>query len=318
MLIDEIKITVRAGHGGPGKVHFDGNGPDGGNGGKGGDVYITVTSDLKALNQFSADPEVTAENGQPGMSHRSFGKKGQDKTITLPVGTSITDQDSGQTWELTQTDQTILICKGGRGGRGNLEFKSSKNRSPDYAQPGLEGDFKKLKLNLRFIAEYGLIGLPNAGKSSLLNELTNSKAVVAAYPFTTLEANLGVMGRSVIADIPGLIEGASHGKGLGTGFLKHIEKVKVLLHCIASDSPDVLKDYLTINQELQKYNPDLLTKPRLILLTKTDLLALNGASGEVGINDQVSKLKSLKFPIYPVSIYNPESIKKLTAAFSEL
>lgn len=310
MLIDEVDITVRAGHGGAGKASFDGKGPDGGNGGKGGDVYITVTSDLKALNQFSSDNEVVALDGAPGRSRHSHGKKGEDKTVTLPIGTTLTDEDSGEAIELLDLEQKILICRGGLGGRGNLEFKSSKNRSPSYAQPGLPGEFRKFKVVLRFIADLGLIGLPNAGKSSLLNVLTNAKAAVGAYPFTTLEANLGAFGAKIIADIPGLIEGASGGKGLGVNFLKHIEKVKMLLHCISAESEDVIFDYETVNQELKKFDPSLLDKQRIILLTKTDLV-----SGEI-VKDQIKKLSVLDVQIYTVSIYDQESIENLKRLLS--
>jgi GTP-binding protein len=305
MLIDDVDIVIRAGHGGAGKVSFDGRGPDGGNGGRGGDVYIHVTSDLRALNQFSSEKNHSAEDGQPGSNRRSEGKKGQDLSLTLPLGTTLTDKVTGETFELTDVNQEILICKGGLGGRGNLEFKSGRNRSPNYSQPGLEGKKRQLKVILRFIAEYGLVGLPNAGKSSLLNELTNAKAVVGAYPFTTLEANLGAFGHKVIADIPGLIEGASGGKGLGTKFLKHIEKVRMLLHCISAESADVLADYHAISAELEKFNPELTKKDRLILLTKTDLVDKKTQSA------QIKKLTPLKHPIYPVSVYDSESIEKL-------
>lgn len=308
MLIDEVDITIRAGHGGAGKVSFDGRGPDGGNGGKGGDVYITVTSDLLALNQFSSAKDVSATNGMPGSSKRSYGKRGPDVVLVLPIGTTLTEKDTGASVELISLNQNILICKGGLGGKGNLEFKSSKNRSPDYAQPGLAGEFKKFNVVLRFIADYGLIGLPNAGKSSLLNELTNAHAAVAAYPFTTLEANLGAFGQKIIADIPGLIEGAWRGKGLGMNFLKHIEKVKMLLHCISVESEDVVADYDIVNQELEKFNPELITKNRIILLTKADLVDRKVMDGKI------KKLTRLKHPIYPVSIYDSQSIEKIKQA----
>jgi GTPase len=311
MLIDAVNITIRAGHGGAGKVSFGGDGPDGGNGGRGGDVYLHVTSDLKALNQFSAKTHLSASDGEPGSNRRSSGKKGQDLVLTLPLGSTLTDMDSGESVELTNLSQNILICKGGLGGRGNLEFKSSRNRSPDYAQPGRAGEYKKFKVVLRFIADFGLIGLPNAGKSSLLNELTNAKAATAAYPFTTLEANLGAFGSQIIADIPGLIEGASRGRGLGTNFLKHIEKVKLLLHCLAADSLDILADFNSVNHELELFNPELPKKPRIILLTKTDL-----ANDKI-INNQKIKLSQLGYPVFPVSIYNLESIEKLKFALGQ-
>jgi len=312
MLIDEVDITIQAGHGGAGKVSFNGRAPDGGDGGKGGDVYISVTSDLKALNQFSGNKDVVAEDGRPGMVRGSSGKKGQDVAVLLPIGTTLTDMDNNKSVELISLNQNILICKGGLGGRGNYEFRSSKNRSHDYAQPGLAGEYKRFKVVLRFIADYGLVGLPNAGKSSFLNELTNANAAVGAYPFTTLEANLGAFGQKIIADIPGLIEGASKGRGLGIKFLKHIEKVKMLLHCISCESEDVISDYETINQELEKYNSKLIDKKRIILLTKVDLV-------DRGILDEkIKKLTPLKHPIFPVSIYDQESIERVRGTLNSI
>ena len=306
MLTDEIQVTFQAGHGGSGKVSFGGHGPDGGNGGKGGDIYVTVTSNLYALNQFSTQNQIQATDGEGGAKRRLHGKKGQDTSVSLPLGTTLTDIETKESVELTSLDQNIKYCHGGLGGRGNFEFKSATNRSPEYAQPGLPGECKKVKLTLRFIADYGLVGLPNAGKSSLLNELTNANSAVGAYPFTTLEANLGACGTKIIADIPGLIEGASSGKGLGTKFLKHIEKVKVLLHCISSESTDVLADYKTINTELEKFNSELVKKDRIILLTKSDLV------DSKTLTTQIKKLKALKYPIYPVSIHDLDSIDTIT------
>lgn len=304
MLIDDVNIVVQAGHGGAGKVSFGGNGPDGGNGGKGGDVYIRVTSDLKALNQFSAKKKIVAPDGEPGSSRRSFGKDGNDVVITLPLGSTVADI------ELTNLDQEIKICKGGLGGRGNLEFKSATNRSPMYAQKGLPGESRELRIILRFIADFGLVGLPNAGKSSLINELTNANAAIGAYPFTTLEANLGAFGNKIIADIPGLIEGASRGRGLGTKFLKHIEKVKMIMHCISSESEDVLADFQAVDQELKKFNPELMAKKRIILLTKTDLVDLKN------ITQKIKVLKTLKYPVYPISIHDLDSIEKIKLVLS--
>lgn len=305
MLIDEVGITLKAGHGGAGKSSFGNFGPDGGNGGKGGDIYISVTSDLRALNQFSAISKIEASDGESGTRNRSSGKGGKDEEIILPIGCVLTDQDSGEIFELIDLHQKILICKGGKGGLGNFEFKSSKNRSPKYAQPGLAGEFRKFNVVLKYLADFGLIGLPNAGKSSLLNQLTNANAKVGAYPFTTLEANLGVLDQKVIADIPGLIAGASQGSGLGIKFLKHIEKVRLLLHCIAADSADVINDYQTINTELASFSPDLIAKPQVILLTKVDL----ATPQQVKIQKRL--LAKFKKPISEVSIYNPQSIQNL-------
>lgn len=311
MLIDDVTITVRAGHGGAGKVSFDGHGPDGGNGGRGGDVYISSTSDLRALNQFSVSPKVIAQDGAPGTSRRSGGKDGQDTHVVMPIGTTLTDTDTGETWDFVTTGEEIKIAKGGLGGKGNLEFKSGKNRSPMYAQPGLPGVSRKLHVVLKYLADFGLVGLPNAGKSSLLNVLTRANAEVGAYPFTTLEANLGAMGTKIIADIPGLIAGASQGKGLGIRFLKHIEKVRLLLHCIAVDSPDVLADYHTITKELGSFSPDLLTKERVILLTKTDL------SDAESISKQLELLTSLHHPVHLVSVHDSDSVTRLKSLLTD-
>lgn len=259
MLVDEITIKISAGHGGAGKfapIKAFKSAYHPGDGGRGGDVYVTTTSDLSALNRFVGVTQIKAGDGEPGGANNSTGKSGKDIEITVPVGTSVNDL------ELDNLGQRVLLCKGGLGGRGgNLR-----------AQAGLPGESITARLVLKLIAKYGLIGLPNAGKSTLLNGLTNANAQVGAYPFTTLEPNLGVYNGQIIADIPGLIEGASDGKGLGIRFLKHIEKVSLLLHCIASDSQDVLKDYQTVNAELEKFGHGLIDKPQIVVLTKTDLV----------------------------------------------
>lgn len=321
MLIDEVEVTFQAGKGGPGKISFypgQKSGPDGGNGGKGGDIYIRAVNDLNLLNQFSAKKLISAEDGKPGERNRKFGKDGQDLEIILPVGVTLIDKQTSESIELNKEGERVLLCKGGKGGKGNFEFKSSTNTTPKYAQPGLLGQEKHFKISLKLIADFGLIGLPNAGKSSLLNELTNAKARVAAYPFTTLEPNLGVFDNpsassgqgKIIADIPGLIEGASLGKGLGIKFLKHIEKVSLLLHCIASDSVDPVRDYKTVLNELKKFNPNLLTKPQIILLTKTDLIKM------AEIDKKIKLLSKLKFKILPVSIYDYSAITHLRSALA--
>ncbi|MDO8618966.1 MAG: GTPase ObgE [Candidatus Daviesbacteria bacterium] len=306
MLTDEVEIIIQGGKGGPGHVSFIGRygGPDGGDGGRGGDVYVKVTSDIYALNRFVSQSEFKAENGQTGRSANRSGLAGKDLTIEMPVGTFITDQFGIET-ELRELNKVILLAKGGLGGRGNSFFKSSANTTPRYSQPGLPGEEKKLNLKLKLIADFGLIGLPNAGKSSLLNEFTNADAKVASYPFTTLEPNLGVIKGKVLADIPGLIEGASEGKGLGHRFLKHIEKVSVILHCISSESADPLQDYEIVHQELEKYNPELIKKQEIIILTKSDL----GEAKELA--KKVKILKKFKKKIIPVSIHDWDSLQAL-------
>jgi len=261
MLVDTAEITIRGGHGGAGMPKKI-KGPDGGNGGRGGDVYVKTSSNINLLNQFSEKDVFVAENGGMGGRNNKTGKQGKDIEILLPAGTGIIDKKSREVLiELTKPGERILICRGGRGGWGN----SLENQ-------GGRGEEKKVILSLRLIADLGIIGLPNAGKSSLLNELTNAKAETANYPFTTLEPNLGVFEGKCLADIPGLIEGASGGKGLGIGFLKHIEKVSVLLHCISCESQDALKDYKTVRQELSSFNKELTEKPEIVILTKTDLI----------------------------------------------
>jgi GTP-binding protein len=294
MLIDRAEITVRAGHGGAG-MYNKLKGPDGGNGGRGGDVYVMGSSNINLLNQFSEKDVFVAGNGAMGARNNKTGKDGADITIPIPVGTGIYDRKTSELlWDINKVAEKILICKGGRGGFGG-----------ETAELGAKGEEKKIILNLRLIADFGLIGMPNAGKSSLLNELTNAKAETANYPFTTLEPNLGVFEGKVLADIPGLIEGASKGRGLGTAFLKHIEKVSVLLHCISCEAPDVLKDYQTVRKELADFKPLLSKKKEVIILTKTDT-----------VDSRVVQKLEKKFEdesktILSVSIYDYQSLEEL-------
>lgn len=307
MLIDEVDIVIKPGHGGPGKVSFrgkKGGGPDGGNGGKGGDIFVEVTSDLYALNRFVSKKVLDAPNGEPGGSNEKSGSNANDLILIMPIGTFITDGE-GKEIELDELGKKVLLAEGGLGGKGNAFFKSPRNTTPRYAQPGLRGEEKKLNLKLKLIADFGLIGLPNAGKSSILNELTNATAKIGDYPFTTLEPNLGMLNNKVLADIPGLIEGASEGKGLGHKFLKHIEKVKLLLHCISSESENPVKDYKIIQKELKEYSPALLEKQEIILLTKSDLI------DKKDLDKKLNSLAKTKKQIIPVSIHNWESLQSL-------
>ncbi|EKE05942.1 MAG: GTPase ObgE [uncultured bacterium] len=302
MLLDKIDVTFCAGNGGNGKVSFKklGRGPDGGNGGRGGDLFVTTTGDLTVLYQFSKKVVLAAENGIPGGDNIRSGGKGEDLTIILPVGTELINRGTGQILlELTKVGQTVKLLKGGDGGHGNWEFRSARNTTPMKAQKGFPGEIMNLTLNLKLIADYGLIGLPNAGKSSLLNELTNSNAKIGNYAFTTISPNLGVINGKVVADIPGLIEGASEGKGLGINFLKHIEKVKVLIHCIDATSDNYARDYKIVRNELKKYNPEMLRKKEIILLTKSDL-----------VNETRYLPAGIKNAI-PVSIHDIDSINKV-------
>ncbi len=311
MLVDNIPLIVKAGNGGDGAATFLRNestargGPDGGNGGNGGNIYFQGSNNINDLREFRYKKKIVAEGGIPGKHKKLFGKNAEHLTIYLPLGTRVTDTASGKVIEITDINKPFLIAKGGKGGRGNTEFKSATNQAPRYAEKGTMGEEKKLYLELRLIADVGLIGLPNAGKSSLLSVLTNATPKIGAYAFTTLEPNIGMMNKYAIADIPGLIEGASKGKGLGVEFLKHIEKTKVLVHCIDSSSEDVQKDYSTVRNEFEQYNTSLLDKPEIILLTKTDLT-------DETITKKNSKILEKKNNrVLTCSIYDPENLDLL-------
>ena len=303
MLVDEVYIKVMAGQGGAGKcgpVKVFKSANTGGDGGRGGDVYVSTTSDLSALNKFVGIREIKAGDGGRGGENNRTGKNGTDVEIVLPMGTSIVNTETKNiVMELNEPGQRFLLCKGGLGSRGaNFRPKA-----------GLLGQAIKAKFILKLIAKYGLIGLPNAGKSSLLNELTNAKAEIGAYPFTTLEPNLGVINGQIIADIPGLIEGASMGRGLGIKFLKHIEKVSLLFHCIASDSSDVAKDYLGVTSELKKFGEHLVDKPEVIVLTKTDLVT------DSVFKSHIKNLSKFNRQIVAVSIKDPDSLTSFKKSF---
>jgi len=307
MLIDEVRITIKAGDGGDGAAHFYNDafrpkgGPDGGIGGDGGSVFFVAVSDITKLNQFRHAKVYSAGRGEQGGHNNCTGHNGEDLIIEVPVGTLAT-YDNGTSIELTEIGQKVLMARGGSGGRGNVCFKSSTNQTPMEKELGFKTQTKQLFLQLKLIAQIGLIGLPNAGKTSLLNELTSANARVANYSFTTLEPNLGVMKNGlIIADIPGLIEGAATGKGLGDKFLKHVERTSLLIHCIAADSADPLKDYQTIRQELANYSSALAKKPEIIVLTKSDTLEPK----------EITKIqKTVKAQIV-TSIIDTDSIKKL-------
>ncbi|KKR34243.1 MAG: GTPase CgtA [Candidatus Gottesmanbacteria bacterium GW2011_GWC2_39_8] len=307
MLIDELTITFKAGDGGRGKMSFyhkEKAGPDGGNGGDGGNLYVTGISDIMALDRFGGKPEFSAEDGNPGESNQKSGRNGKDRTIELPIGTVISDLDTGDTFEIIRVGQTFLLCEGGRGGKGNYDLRSSRLTTPKFAEPGTPGVVRRVNLSLKIIADFGLIGLPSSGKTSLLNALTNAHGKVAAYPFTTLSPNLGVYNHKIIADVPGLIEGAAKGRGLGDKFLKHIERVKEIFHCISVESDDPAKDYQVIRKELEEFSPVLKEKKERILLTKIDLV------DEKIWMEKIEELKKLG-TVIPISIYIPETLVPL-------
>jgi len=276
MLIDDVKIKVRAGSGGRGAVAFNSGkmslGPTGATGGKGGDIYLGGVSDLGALIQFRYKKEITAKNGGHGKPQFNDGADGEDIILKVPTGTVVHDLTRGQDLEIMAIGQRLLIAKGGKGGKGNFKFRSSVNTSPTEFQEGLPGEEIELRLELKLIADVGFVGLPNVGKSSLLNELTNAQSKVSNYPFTTLDPNLGVYYELILADIPGLIEGASFGKGLGIKFLRHIERSRIIVHLLDITSRDPIADYKNIRQELKLYNSVLLKKPEIIAVNKVDTI----------------------------------------------
>lgn len=311
MLIDNVTITVTGGKGGNGRVSFRRTpqtakgGPDGGNGGNGGSIFLQGIDDILALRNFQFKKEIHAEEGVPGGKQKQFGRNGMDTVIRLPVGTLVTDENSSEQIEILNETDKILIAKGGIGGKGNDEFKSATNQTPRYAEKGTLGEVKVLHLELKLIADVGFIGLPNAGKSSLLSVLTNAHPKIANYPFTTLEPNIGMLGTIALADIPGLIEGAHEGKGLGIQFLRHVEKTKMFFHCISVENEDVARAYKTVREELQQYNSKLLDKEEIILLTKVDLIT------EKEIKEKVKELKKTKKQIIPFSLYKEKDIENL-------
>lgn len=293
MFIDHVEIYVRSGKGGDGMVHFRREkfipmgGPDGGDGGRGGDVIFEVKHTLNTLSSFRQNQKFKAEDGIKGGPSQMSGRAGKDLVIYVPPGTILFDAETSEIiGDLTQTDQRLTICKGGRGGRGNQHFATSRNQAPRTAEKGAPYEEKRLRLELKLIADIGLIGVPNAGKSTLLSVLTNAKPKIAPYPFTTLEPNLGVaeidINTSVVlADIPGLIEGASQGAGLGHDFLRHVQRTRVLIHLLDGLSEDPFADYSQINSELALFDPNLAKKPQLIALNKIDQPEVQERLGDI-------------------------------------
>jgi len=282
MFTDQVEIHVRSGKGGDGMVHFrrekfvPRGGPDGGDGGKGGDLIFEVKPTLNMLSSFRPNQKFKAEDGVNGGAAQMTGRNGKDLIIPVPPGTIIFDADTDELiGDLTEPGQQLTICKGGRGGRGNQHFATSRNQAPRTAEKGEPFEERHLRLELKLIADIGLIGVPNAGKSTLLSVLTNARPKIAPYPFTTLEPNLGVAEidintRVVLADIPGLIEGASHGAGLGHDFLRHVQRTRVLIHLLDGLSEDPIADYSQINSEISLFDPNLGKKPQIVALNKID------------------------------------------------
>ncbi|HEY4487459.1 MAG TPA: GTPase ObgE [Candidatus Paceibacterota bacterium] len=306
MLVDDIILRLEAGHGGNGAVAFNKvrlmQGPTGGDGGRGGNVYFEGVSDINALARYASRKTIRAESGKNGRGQFIDGKNGEDFVIHAPAGTRITNLDTAYTKEIENVGDRILAAGGGVGGRGNFKFRSSINTTPKEAEEGLPGDVANYRLELLLIADVGLIGLPNAGKSSLLNELTAARSRVGSHAFTTLEPHLGSYYGLIIADIPGLIEGASIGKGLGVKFLKHIERTKTLFHLVSAESDDPLRDYKIVRGELEAYNIGLMQKNEQVFLTKCD---------EISEEDKQTKLAAFKkagVEATPLSILDQDSV----------
>lgn len=306
MLTDEITFKLKAGDGGKGAVAFNkvrlSLGPTGADGGRGGNIYFEGVADMMALGRYSARKELEAEKGMDGRGQFIDGRDGEDLILPIPIGTRITNVDTGYAQEMERVGQRILAAGGGIGGRGNFKFRSSTNTSPREYEDGTIGDTATYRLTLRLIADIGLVGLPNAGKSSLLNELTGAHSRVASYAFTTLEPWLGAYHGIVIADIPGLIEGASGGKGLGHKFLKHIERTRVLFHLVSAESEDPVADYRVIRGELEAYDPSLVTKPEHVFLSKCDAVPPDE------VHQKIDALKAAGIHATAISILDAESM----------
>ena len=287
-------------------------GPAGGSGGKGGSIYAEGVEDLSVLNQFRFKKQIKAENGREGRGQFKDGHDGKDLVLKFPVGTVIHNLTTGEDSDLMKIGERVLLAKGGNGGKGNFHFRSSRNTSPKEFQPGLPGEEFEFRLELKLIADVGFVGLPNVGKSSLLNELTRAQAKVANYPFTTLEPNLGVYYELILADIPGLIAGSSAGKGLGIKFLRHIERTRILSHFISAESDSPVADYKTIRKELGAYNKELLGKPEYLFLTKSDAVTPEN------LKKKLAAARKINSGATAISIIDPESLKKTEKILNEI
>lgn len=294
--VDELTISAKAGKGGDGVVRWlhlkskEKGGPSGGNGGRGGGVVLKGSHDLNILARYRGRGTFRAEDGHPGFRNKMEGKNGKDVVIEVPVGSKITVRGTEETFEILEVGEEVRVFEGGKGGIGNAAFKSSTNQYPDRATKGEPGEEGELYIEVQLIADVGLVGLPNAGKSSLLNTLTQAKSKIGAYPFTTLEPSLGVFHTYVLADIPGLIEGASEGKGLGHAFLRHIQRTKTVLHCVSSENENPSRIYEKVRKELENYSQSLSEKPEIIFLTKTDLVSEEDAQNKKQELEQFGKV----------------------------
>lgn len=316
MFIDEAEIYLKAGKGGDGSVSFrrekyiPKGGPDGGDGGDGGDIIILVDNHCHGLSLYNREKSFQAENGVNGAGQKKSGKGGDDLILRVPAGTQIYTSKGDLIADLTEENKTMVIAKGGNGGWGNQHFASSIKQAPKWSKAGLKGESLKVKLLLKTIADVGLIGLPNAGKSTLLAVLSNAHPKIADYPFTTLEPNLGTIKNIerniILADIPGLIEGASVGKGLGDKFLRHIERTTILVHVIDANSDDVIRDYKVIRKELKDFSKELVKKKEIVVLNKIDSVP------EEDLETKISELKKAKIKVIPISGVTHYNLDELT------
>ena len=310
MLIDHVTLAVEAGKGGDGVVRWRREkgipygGPAGGDGGRGGDIYLKVIRDINALAVYKHKKDWKADAGEAGQKRSMHGSDAKDMYLEVPIGAVIYNREYDKTYECIE-EGNILILRGGKGGLGNENFKSSTNRTPEEFTKGERGEFATFDIELKLIADVGLIGFPNAGKSSLLNAITRAGAKIGDYPFTTLEPNLGAYYGYVLADIPGLIEGASEGKGLGHKFLRHITRTKLLVHLVEATHDDVAKAYTTIREELGKYDKELLKRDEIVVLSKIDTVSKDEIKAKVKELEKVSKTKN----IITLSLYEDETIK---------
>lgn len=318
MFLDEVNIEVQSGRGGDGAVHFrrekyvPRGGPDGGDGGKGGDIVLYVDSKRNTLSRFRRSRHFRAEDGRPGGGSNKTGRSGQDILIPVPPGTIIRDEVSGQMMgDLIEPDQRLIVCRGGRGGRGNARFATSRNQSPRLAEKGEPGEERTLQLELRLLADVGIIGVPNAGKSTLLAAVTNAQPKIGAYPFTTLHPNLGVTRLDddvelILADIPGLIEGAHEGAGLGSTFLRHIQRTRVLIHLLDGMAEDPFADFSQINSELSLFDPRLGEKAQVIAINKVDLPQVRER-----LDQLVERFKKAGHKVFLISALARQGVREL-------
>jgi GTPase len=314
MFVDELEIFAKAGHGGDGVVRWRQEkfkpkaGPSGGNGGRGGDVYVRGVKDMNRLAKYTGNNEFEAENGVSGTRDSQHGKNGADFIIDIPVGSRVTDVERRRVFEITTEGELVKILKGGSGGLGNEHFKSSTNTSPVESTKGRKGETGRFTIEVSLVVDVGFIGFPNAGKSTLLNSITNAHSKIGAYPFTTLEPHLGDLYGFVLADIPGLIAGAASGKGLGHKFLRHVSRTNMLLHVVALTDESPLDSYYTIRKELEEFDKELLKKEEWIICTKKDLILPDE------MTDKVSNLEKIGNRVLVCGQNDAESYKILRDA----